>query len=220
MSWLQRKLMTRVASSAKIYATFNPLDKDQEIAITNNNLSATLINYTANVRAYLNTTKATGLWAVEFEQILINASSFAITFGAGTSYSFGSGSRFGEIPYESAKQQFISSARQTTYIASASSTTSFWDNTPATDTKVLIVFDPANRKIGAVKNGILVFGSQAGGVNPLSIFGVSMYVGSSANSSIILTLNSGQAPFTATNESLIAAYETANSVTINRGLWA
>jgi hypothetical protein len=90
-----------------------------------------------------------------------------------------------------------------------------WDTITTANT-FLMMIDADARKIGFLKSGALLLG--AGVLSAGSIYvGISQYDGVAGTFEI--TLNAGQSAFTSGNETLLAAFETANSVTYNRGLW-
>jgi len=70
--------------------------------------------------------------------------------------------------------------------------------------------------VGFLKDGALLLGGGALDAGPIFI-GVSQFDGVAGTFPI--TLNAGQSAFTSSNETLLSAFETANGVTYNRGLW-
>lgn len=191
------------------YATFDPTKKHADITLSNGNLSATR-NGAAWRSAFFDITKSSGLWAIEVSQS---------TSGTGNRYSLtGMDSDVtGTLATYIASDNYGVSASYGTIgydIRDGNLLPAFFTVNTTAGYKELIVLDFTNKRVLANKAGVLTAGRASAGAGPFEP-GVSMYT----DLSTVFTINTGQSAFTAENLSLMSAYETANSVTINRGLW-
>lgn len=198
-------------SAERVYAKFSsdPTRKSSNITLTNGDLTAT--QNTLNHRGvYLDTDKTSGKWAVEFYNPQTFTGSKVSSFGFATSFNLTT--KMGLFSQGVSYQPFDGS--KNVYVSAPVTTTNFF-RTNMTPAYTLVVFDFDNRQIICLNPGGTALISSA-----IAAIGEPLYVGISMYGSNVTDLNAGQTAFTAGNEALIAAYETANGVTINRGLWA
>lgn len=203
---MSRRLMKSGAIS-RTYATFDPERKSSAITLSNENLTATLDTY-PHKGVFLTVNKTAGMWAVELSTT--EAMSGNRFFYSGLADNFNN--------LEATLGAYLNSLGRGAYAGqhykNGVLTSLYWGGYT---TPQLMVVDFNLRKILAVKDGVLKASEVVGGTSQLYV-GVSLYDTLAGTFSV--TLNAGQSAFSSTNESLIAAYETSNGVTINRGLWA
>lgn len=207
---LANKLITNLlaVSAGKTYATFDPAHKSSIITLSNGNLTATQSN-TSWQCCFFTVNKTSGLWAIEISQ-----------------NNLGDGSNYSLVGLDDSRATLSSFIGSDNYgvsmsyaaigygIVNGSVTSGYFGVTSTANYKEVVIFDFTNKRVIAKLGTVLKNGAVTAGAGPFYP-GVSLYT----SSAISFTINTGQTAFTTENETLISNYETANGVTINRGLW-
>jgi len=205
---LARRMLMKPSGAPVTYATFSPLAnrKSANITLSNGNLSASLLSTASPNTVYLAIDKTSGLWAFEItNSVNMNGSNLTT---AGVSTSLVLNNYIGFIT-----NSVCCVAYDGRMVNNSSTSSAYYDGFFNSGTKRLYVFDANTRKILCSKSGVLKASTAVTGTNPL-------YMGLTIYGTNTHTLNAGQSAFSVENESLLSAYEAANGVAINRGVWA
>ena len=204
----------RLLSAGNGFATFDPENKDINVTLSNNNLTASY-NVTLDRSAYLTKQFLTGRYACE------------ITFTANGNNTLPSPlfvyeAGFGNLPNNTVDvpgnySNSVSMQQGTGgHFINGVMTGSFWDAVSGVGSVALLVFDFDARQVGSVESGVLKMSQAVIGTDALF-----MSFGFFNNTGILgsIDIMTGQSAFTAANEAILVADEIATGNPIIRGIF-
>lgn len=208
----QAAVLGAQGGEARAYATFDPDYVGSGITLSNGNLTASK-DGASWTSAYFTCPKSSGKWAFELtiEQEMSAAGGSQRLAMLGMADTRNTGTFVGAFAQSKSMHPIVGQlfVNGTGYGG--------WYAASAAGTKFLFIIDADNDY--SITRLASPGGLQATGLGAATTWygGVALYDAQAGAFSV--TLNAGQAAFSAENEALISAYESANGVTINRGLW-
>lgn len=195
--------MDKGKTPSKVYAVLDPAYKGTNVVISNGGLTRSGAG-----RCFLTMEKTTGYWAIEVSHSAINQGS--VNIGMSTNYTLDNYS----IGWDTYKEDAVGCEFRTgSQYREGVAKNIRWDSQNTINTKYIVVLKPDTSDIWLLKSGVLLIGYA---YNPRGL----KTIGTFHDNLGSMTINTGQSPFSATNEALVAALATSlGNVVINRGIW-